>query len=148
MTLQVLEMCQDHVVALGDDVFYHFDFVIGIRLAFLDCDGIFGAGTQAGAQAVTEQIADKTRLPVNNLQGAFRTRARTYAATIAFFLVDCNYVPSHNPSLFRLRTASQASIPYGYILPLSRSEILDSGQEIRKNFTGLNSVILGRKRNR
>ena len=73
----------DDVCPAFDNILHGAALIIGLGFAFFDMDRALRAGADTRAQAVAEQIADQTRLSVNDLQRAFRTPGYALAATSA-----------------------------------------------------------------
>jgi len=57
-------------------------------LSFDDGDGILGAMSQTGSQAVAEFFADQLRLSVNNLKGSLSTVGNAEPTAIALLLIN------------------------------------------------------------
>ena len=60
--------------------------------ALVDCDGILGTVSQAGAKTIAEFISDDFRLAVHYLQSAFRTMRNALTTAIALLFVDVYHV--------------------------------------------------------
>jgi len=82
-------------LALASQVLFHRSLVKGVGIALLDADGILGAFTQAGPQAVAEVIGSQHRLAVDDLDGPLGAGGNTQAATVALVRVDLHNFSQH-----------------------------------------------------
>jgi len=89
-----------YIAPLGNYVFQHLYFVIGLRLAFFYRYGILRTRIQAGAQSIAKQITYESRLSINDLKRTLRAVGNTNAASVAFFLVNIDDLPSHIKSRY------------------------------------------------
>src|SRR3989339_1213406 len=103
VVLKMSQMSFDGVGAGFDDIFHNSLLVIRLGLALLYGDGIFRTGAYAGAQPVAEQVADKTRLTVDNLQSPLRTVRDAESASRAPGRVDSDdFTPGDHTFLLAL----------------------------------------------
>jgi hypothetical protein len=65
--------------------------VISIDLFLYNAEGILGAFSQAGAQAITVLLGNKPRLAVFNPYGSLGTGRHTQSAPVAFCFVYFDY---------------------------------------------------------
>jgi hypothetical protein len=66
---------------------FHGLLVEAFGLAIFDDDGILGAMTEAGAQAVAKVFGSQSGFTVDDFYGPFGTGGDAEAATVAFFFV-------------------------------------------------------------
>jgi hypothetical protein len=95
MAGEMFEMGFDDRHTLPHDRFHHRIFVIGRCLAFDNRDRSLGAGPYTGTKTITEEIADKPCLPVDELKGSLRAVRDALAAACAFVFINTDYVPFH-----------------------------------------------------
>ena len=72
----------------NDDFRQHLPLVVGFGLPLHHADGLFRAMTDAGPQAVAEEIAEQPGLPVDDLQRSFGAARDAQTAPGAFLFVD------------------------------------------------------------
>ena len=75
----------DRVFAVADNVVHHLAFVIGFSLALDGFDRPLRAGADARTESIAEQVANQTRLFVDDLQrplGAIRNAIATAIALV------------------------------------------------------------------
>ena len=88
MVFEVLEMGDDGVGAGFYDVFHYVSFVVGFCVSFFDLYGSFGAMADAGAEAVTVDVADEACFVIDDLYGSFGAVGYAESAASTFFFVD------------------------------------------------------------
>jgi hypothetical protein len=93
---KVVEMGINNWRALSYDVLHDRLFIVRGGFALDDTDRALGAGPDACAQAVAEQVANKPRLTVYKLNGSLRAVRDALPAARAFFFVDADYFPFHD----------------------------------------------------
>lgn len=88
MFFEMVEVRFDGVGSSFDDVFHDLAFVIGFSFAFFDGYCVFGAVSNAGAEAVAKEVVDEACFVVDDLEGAFGAVGYALSAAGAFFFVD------------------------------------------------------------
>jgi hypothetical protein len=96
MARQMIEMGLDDVRALSHDIIHDRLFIVGLGLTLDDTDRAYGAGTDAGAKAVAEEVAYEPRLSIDELNSSLRAVRDTLPAARTFTIVDTNNLPFHN----------------------------------------------------
>ena len=100
---EVFEMRPHRSRTLGQDGLpHHPGLVVILGLPDLDLHSPFRTGPDAGAETVTEEIADQPGLPVDHLEGPFGTVGDAEPAAVALIFVDLDDFPFHDPRI-RLR---------------------------------------------
>src|SRR5208337_3269193 len=99
MAGKVFEVGFDDGRSLLRDIFHHGLLVIRYGLALDNRDRSFGTGTDAGAEAVAKEVADKACLPVNHLERPFRAVWYALPAARAFFFINADDLPFHGRAL-------------------------------------------------
>ena len=95
MTCEMVEMGFDDRHTLFHDRCHHRIFVIGCCLAFDNGDRSLGAGSYAGSETITEEIANKPCLSINELKSSLRTVRNALTASRACIFVNTDYGPFH-----------------------------------------------------
>ena len=88
MVFKVLEMGDDGVGAGFYDVFHNFLFVVGLCFSVFDLYGAFGAVADAGAEAVTVEVADEACFVIDDLYGSFGAVGYAKSTAGTFFFVE------------------------------------------------------------
>jgi hypothetical protein len=95
MTSEMFEMGFDDRHTLPHDRFHHRMFVIGRCLAFDYRDRSLRTGPDTGTKTITEEIADKACLAIDQLKGSLRAVRNALAAPGASGIINTDYVPFH-----------------------------------------------------
>ena len=75
-------------LTLGCQMLFHGGLVELVRFALLDGDGVHGALTQAGPQAVAEVVGGQHRLAVDDGDGPLGAGGYAVPAAVTFIRVD------------------------------------------------------------
>jgi hypothetical protein len=95
MAGKVLEMGFDDGCTLSHDILHYRLFIVGDGFALDDDDRALGAGPDASAEAVAEQVAYEPCLTIDDLNSSLRAVRDALPASRAFIFVDANYLPFH-----------------------------------------------------